>query len=137
MKPLKALISKNTIHRAHVYKALEPGDDLQDYDIVVVGVECHTDASTNEVEYGVYRKNNEYIYYFESRLRWDLLKDEYQWTYNNAYTHYILKVYRPCPGKKNTINPRKGNIDIKDLENSQDYYCIYSNPVLLKKFKLK
>lgn len=140
MRPLKALISKSTLNRAHA-NLVGPGKDLKEWDIAIVGCECHTNRNENEVKCGTFHFTIDYksgcISYRNANLDWEVMKDEYHWTYNNSYTHYILKVYRPKPGKEGSFKTNAPDISIEELETNPNYYCIYSNPRFLKIFDLK
>ena len=111
-----ALIGKHNIDNAS-FGNIKIGDDLQDWDIVVVGCECHTIRNENEVKCGTFRPSsssykNGYINYRNANLDWKDIKDEYRWTYNNRYTHYILKVYRPKPGKEGSFKTNAPDAEV-------------------------
>lgn len=131
--------------RKEMPNIVKPGDDLCDGDVVLVACECLTGTESADINCGTFYDKSDVISYPKGRIRywnrslsWKDIKDEYQWTYDDAYTHYILKVYRPYPGKEwqlNPVNDRK--ISMETLENSHDYYCVYENKELLKKFGLE
>lgn len=78
------------------------------------------------------------IDYYDSCLNYENLRDDFTWTYNNNYTHTIAKVYREKGDVKNKLKPKtKDDTLLGRVEKSRDYYLVYANNTLLKRFNLK
>lgn len=140
-----ALVGRHNIDTVYKGNRVSPGDKLQEGDLVLIVCTCKEDPSELEIRYGVYHErkdDHEYpvgrIDYYESYLNYEYLIDDFSWTYNNNYTHAIAKVYREKDNVKNKLSPKsKSDTLIGKVEKSKDYYLVYANNSLLKRFNLE
>lgn len=140
-----ALIGRHNIDTVYKGNRVSPGDMLQEGDLALIICTCKEDPSDVEIRYGVYRKkedDSQYpigsIDYYESCLNYENIRDEFTWTYRNSYTHTIAKVYREKGDIKNRLRPKsKSDTLIGKVEKDKDYYLVYANNTLLKRFNLE
>lgn len=116
---------------------VKPGDSLEDGDMVFVACEKIKGVSDIIIRCGVYRTQyavDDIHYADNTSLMFNEIKQDYEYTYKDTYTHYILKVYRPTD-EIHRIKPLKNNkIFIEKVESSPFYKCIYKNEKLCDRF---
>lgn len=140
-----ALVGRHNIDTVYKGNRVSPGDKLQEGDLVLIICESKEDPSFFQIRYGVYHKKGdttEYpmgsIDYYECRLNYENVMKDFTWTYNNNYTHTIAKVYREKGDVKNKLRPKsKSDTLIGKVEKDKDYYLVYANNALLKRFNLE
>lgn len=142
------LIGKDNINKVYKHNRVEPGDDLREGDLVLVATICTDDDTPDRVRFGTFHEPSPgceagEISYFTNRLQYKHIKKEFKYEFYNKFsrvtwTHYILMIYRHSPDSSNVLVPRDDKDILKGkIEHSRDYYCVYKNPKLLKRFNVE
>ena len=133
-----------TKYMKHHVNVLKPGDDLQEWDIVVMGYFNTETQEYENYEIGIYkqwtnpyRKTVSVINYPKAIFSsWHEMKDTFAYQYyGNKYIHMVISVYRPKG--KNIIKNVNTIKNYNDVDKNSDYDCIYKNEELVERFDVE
>ena len=136
MKKLNAYINKDVLKRMrHNHNVVKPGDMLKDNDLVLI-VCALDDEHTLSIRYGTFIEEDEMIIYWNSSLDYANIRKEFKWKYN-AYTHYIVKIYRLIDGEAHHRPNSQHQTLLGEPEKDPRYELVYEDKELMKRFKLQ